>query len=252
MTSYLITGSSRGLGLSMATHLASLPSSEVGTVFATARSESDGLKDLISKSSGRVIYVKLETTSESSIAAAVASVEKVVGVKGLDVLINNAGIMNMTPDGVASMDDLEDTFTTNVVSVHLVTRSFLPLLGKGTLKKIVNISSTMGSISMSDRFHQGSAPAYKISKAALNMLTVQYSYDLGKEGYIVFAISPGWLKTDLGGNYADLPVDVGAKATLDKIIGARKEDNGTFMNIKVAGWETTGSSNQYDGINPPW
>jgi hypothetical protein len=57
----------------------------------------------------------------------------------------------------------------------------------------------------------------------------------------------------LGGvEYADLPVEVGAKATLDKIIGATAKDNGGFLNILVKGWEKTEGPNQYDGVNPPW
>lgn len=95
MASYLITGGSRGLGLELATQLAS--SSDVSVVFATGRTESPGLKELIQKSKGKVIFVELEATSQDSIKQAVVSVEKALGVKGLDVLINNAGIQDYTP-----------------------------------------------------------------------------------------------------------------------------------------------------------
>ena len=102
METYLITGCSRGLGLAMTSHLLSLPSPP-STIFATARSESPALKEVISKSSGRAIYIPLETTNEASIKNAVTEVEKVLGGKGLDVLINNAGIMPWTAGGIEKM-----------------------------------------------------------------------------------------------------------------------------------------------------
>lgn len=147
---------------------------------------------------------------------------------------------------------MNKVLSTNVTAVHLITQAFLPLLEKGNLKKIVNITSTLGSIAMAEGYLQSPSAAYKVSKAALNMLTVQYAFQLGKQGFTVFCISPGWLKTELGGvDYADLEVSVGATAVLEKVLGAKKEDNGTFMNIKVKGWENTGTANQYDGVNPP-
>ncbi|KAE8441719.1 hypothetical protein EG329_004505 [Mollisiaceae sp. DMI_Dod_QoI] len=244
---------SRGLGLELATQLAS--SSNVSTIFATARKESPALKELIQKSNGRVVSIALETTSQESIKQAVTEVEKALGGKGLDVLINNAGIMDYTPEGASAMsaEDLNNVLTTNVTAVHLMMQAFLPLLAKGSLKKIVNITSTLGSIAMAKGFLQSPSPAYKISKAALNMLTVQYALQQGKAGFTIFGISPGWLKTDLGGvDYADLEVSVGAKAVLDKVFDAKKEDNGTFMNIRVEGWEDTKTANKYDGKSPPW
>jgi len=135
----------------------------------------------------------------------------------------------------------------------MVTQAFLPLLEKGTLKKIVNITSTLGSMTLAEGFQQSPSVAYKVSKAALNMLTVQYALQQGKAGFTVFGISPGWLKTDMGGvDYADLEVEVGAKAVLDKVFGAKGEDNGTFMNILVEGYEDSSTVNKYDGRNAPW
>ena len=65
--------------------------------------------------------------------------------------------------------------------------------------------------------------------------------------------SKQWLQTDLGGgDRADLAPEVGAKASLEKIFSATKEDNGQFLNIKVEGWENAAGPNKYDGLNPPW
>ncbi|TVY55002.1 C-factor [Lachnellula cervina] len=258
MASYLITGASRGLGFELARQLLSLPASQVNKVFATTRADAPGLAELAQKSSGRLVVVKLDVTKEATIKEAAKEVEADLAGRGLDVLINNAGKMPWTPNGVATMDDLEDTFITNVLGVHRVTQAFFPLLQKGKLKKVANISSTLGSIALAPQYAAGPAPAYKITKTALNSLTVQYALGYEKEGFTFFAVSPGeadlslkWLKTDLGSQNADLSVEVGAKAALDKIIGAGKEQNGQFLNIKIEGWEKTGP-NQYDGVNPPW
>lgn len=161
MANYLITGSSRGLGLALASGLAALPASQVGTIIATARQDnSPQLRELINKSAGKVDFVQLDVANTQSIQEAVKSVESQLQGKGLDVLINNAGIMPMTPGGVEAMyvccftafmiitkilrrllnrDKLNETFNMNVTSVHNVTRAFLPLLRKSQKKTVVNM-----------------------------------------------------------------------------------------------------------------
>lgn len=92
------------------------------------------------------------------------------------------------------------------------------------------------------------------------MLTVQWSETLAPEGFTVFLISPGWLKTELGSSYADLDVSVGAKCVVEALLNATPKDNKRYMNIKVAGWENGKSGakegeagpNIYDGVDAPW
>lgn len=140
MANYLITGCSRGLGLALVAELPARPASTVGTIFATARSSTPALQSLIANSNGRVVFVKLDTTNEFSITEAVRHVESVVVANGgLDVLINNAGVMPFTPGGVEKMTDLDEVLRTNVTSVQMVTRAFLPLLRKGKEKKVFNM-----------------------------------------------------------------------------------------------------------------
>ena len=104
MASYLITGSSRGLGLAMVSHLLTKPAGEVGTIFATARSDNPAnLQQVIEAAAGRVKFVKLDVTDKASVQAAVSAVENLLGGKGLDVLVNNAGIMNWTQGGILAM-----------------------------------------------------------------------------------------------------------------------------------------------------
>lgn len=92
MASFLITGASRGFGLALVKELVSHPSSEVGKVIAAARGDAPALDEVVSKSSGRVSVVMLDVTNQASIKQAVTEAESILGDKGLDVLINNAGI----------------------------------------------------------------------------------------------------------------------------------------------------------------
>lgn len=103
MASYLITGASRGIGLATARTLASKPASEVSVIFAAARTQTDDLKRLVAQSPGRVHHVSMDVENKDSIQTAVATVESVLLGKGLDVLINNAGIMPSTRGGIENM-----------------------------------------------------------------------------------------------------------------------------------------------------
>ncbi|GLB07533.1 hypothetical protein AtubIFM57258_002876 [Aspergillus tubingensis] len=252
MASYMITGASRGIGLATARTLASKPASEVSVIFAAARTKTDDLKRLVAQSPGRVHHVSMDVESKNSIRTAVGTVESVLLGKGLDVLINNAGIMPSTRGGIENMDNLDSVFHTNVTSAHMVTSAFLPLLKKGNQKKVVNISTTLGSITMAPRFALFPVPAYKVSKAALNMLTVQYAQSFADQGFTFLAISPGWVKTDLGGERADITAEQSVQGLLDIIVPATQEDNGKFFNIRVPGWEQAEGLNQYDGAVVPW
>lgn len=243
MASYLITGSSRGIGLGVTKLLASLP--DVGIVFATARSLSQALQDVIASSGGRVYFVSLEVTKEDSIAAAVREVTEKLAGKGLDVLINNAGIQ--IQDSVLAMHALTESFEVNVAAVQKVSSAFLPLLSLGAQKKLVTISTDLGSITNAEIYAANApCPSYKITKAAVNMLMKQFALELGPKGFTVFPINPGWLKTDMGGPYAYLEPIVGAKQIVEIIQKSTTADNGSFRSLYVEGHEF------YDGKNLPW
>ena len=93
MATYLITGSSRGLGLSLVSRLATLPTTDVGTIIATSRHDnSPRLRDLVHSSSGRVRFVPMDVTDSQSVREAVRSVEERLQGRGVDVLVNNAGV----------------------------------------------------------------------------------------------------------------------------------------------------------------
>lgn len=103
MASYLITGTSRGIGLALTEILASKPASEVSVVFAATRTETNALKQLVSQSAGRVHLVRIDVTDEESVKKAAAEVQQLLNGKGLDILINGVGIMNYTPGGIETM-----------------------------------------------------------------------------------------------------------------------------------------------------
>ncbi|OJJ66187.1 hypothetical protein ASPBRDRAFT_138373 [Aspergillus brasiliensis CBS 101740] len=249
MRSYLVTGCSRGIGLELTRQLAT--SEDDALIFASARScNNPKFQELLGQHQERIVYVPLDVTDQASIKNAVDTIKSKLDGRGLDVLINNAGVMSNGP--IEEMDDLEDAFRINVHGVHNLTRAALPLMRKGTEKKILNISTTLGSISKQSVNRHVATPSYKITKAALNMLTVVYANELEKEGFTVFCVSPGWLKTDLGSENADLPVDVGVTSVLDILHGTGQEGNGRFFNIHVPGWENAPGLNQYDGKEVPW
>ncbi|KAE8337105.1 hypothetical protein BDV24DRAFT_154666 [Aspergillus arachidicola] len=243
MASYLITGSSRGIGLEMTRQLIGVH--ENITIFAAARSTTNPeFQDLLRKYPTRLIHVPVDVTSDDSIKKAASLVAAKLDGRGLDILINNAGIISY--GRIQDMDDLEETFRTNVSGVHSMIRALLPLMRKGEQKKILNISSSLGSISMQSTNYMTVVPSYKISKAALNMLTVIYAYELKEEGFTVFCVSPGWLKTDMGSENADLPVSTGVASVLKILSETDKKDNGHFFNIEVPGWA------RYDGKQISW
>ncbi|PCG94794.1 Short-chain dehydrogenase/reductase SDR [Penicillium occitanis (nom. inval.)] len=253
MATYLVTGSARGIGHELVQQLAAKPDTEINTIFATSRAENARLKALTEQYPSRVIFVQLTVGDETSMRNAVPIVEtvlKVKGLKGLDVLINNVGVVGSAY--AQEMADLEETFHINVTGPHRMIQLFLPLLRKGNEKKVINISSSVGSITRQPRYKDFPAAAYKITKAALNMLTVVWAQELAKEGFTVISQNPGWLQTDEANAHADLPVTTGVGQILEIARKTGQEGNGRFLNIHVPGWENKPGLHQYDGKDLPW
>ncbi|KAI3011156.1 hypothetical protein CBS147346_1357 [Aspergillus niger] len=246
MSNYLVTGSSRGLGLELVRQLAARAGLEGGLVIATARKCSPELMQLITHSNGCVVFVALDISDESRIAESAEEVRSALNQQSLDMLINCAGVHSETHGKLALMSDLEYQLSVNVTGTHNVLRHYLPLMQNSNVKKIINISSAYGSMTSAREVSYAPCPAYKISKAALNALTVQYALSYEEEGFIFLSVSPGWLQSDMGGKNADLTVPQGAEAVLSISLSAERTDNGRFKNISVPGWEA------YDGQDVPW
>ncbi|KAF4993394.1 hypothetical protein FGRMN_6523 [Fusarium graminum] len=253
MSSYLVTGVARGLGLEIVRILSTQPADEVSRVFGTIRSSPPpALQEIVDKSDGRLIIVELEVTNLDSIDAAVDEVKKHVGNQGLDILINNAAINKDFPDGILTMDNLREMFEVNVEAVHNLTKAFVPLLREGRCKTVLNMSSITASLAHAKRFMIAPHYSYRISKAALNSMTKMYALSLENEGFTFVAVSPGWAKTDQGGSYADLEASESAQGTLDVLKKGREALNGKFLNILVPGWENTTGLHKYDGLELEW
>lgn len=200
----LITGANQGLGYEAVKKLAAEHSNN--TILLGSRNINSGIKaaeSITNRKPGTVIKpVQIDIDSDSSIAAAVETVTTDYG--RLDVLFNNAGI------GAASGNAREQflrILETNSVSAALVTDAFLPLLRKAKVPRILFMSSGLGSITLN---LDPSFPFYGIidnkpyltSKAAMNMIAAQYVVQLGKEGFKINVINPGFCQTNLNG-YAE-------------------------------------------------
>jgi NAD(P)-dependent dehydrogenase (short-subunit alcohol dehydrogenase family) len=196
----LVTGANKGIGREIAAQLAALGS----TVLLGARDpgrRADAVAALRA-AGGDVHPLALDVTDPASVTAAAAEVER--GFGRLDVLVNNAGISGgraaLVP-GAVDLDAIRSVFATNVLGVIAVTEAFLPLLRRSPAARIVNLSSSVGSLTrMSDPAHyfarMPAALAYAPSKSALNQITVQYAKALRPDGILVNAADPGPCATD--------------------------------------------------------
>lgn len=181
-TVYFVTGASRGIGLEFIKQLVERPNA---VIFAGVRNPA-ALKQQFPDPPSNLHIVQCDVTSDNSVSAAVDAVSKTAG--RVDVLINNAGIENGLNIRDTSVDSFRSVLETNVVGVHRMIRAFMPLVLKSPIKKVINISSDYGSIALNDRAICG---AYNTSKAALNMLTVQYKNEYVEDGVIFIPMHPG-------------------------------------------------------------
>ncbi|EFL02148.1 2-deoxy-D-gluconate 3-dehydrogenase [Streptomyces sp. SPB78] len=208
----LVTGANKGIGLAIARGLADLGF----TVAVGARDEARGAAaaESLRAEGARAFAVVLDVTSEESVAAAARTVAEEAG--RLDVLVNNAGISGSTEDGAQDpttldLDVVRTVLDTNVFGVVRVTNALLPLLRRAPSPRIVNVSSTMGSLSL----RTGPVlAAYAPSKTMLNALTTQYARRLADTPVLVNACCPGWVATDFTGHEPDRTPQEGAAIAL--------------------------------------
>jgi NAD(P)-dependent dehydrogenase (short-subunit alcohol dehydrogenase family) len=198
MQRVLVTGASRGIGLEFVRQYL-----EAGAhVYATCRQPltATELAALGKRDPERLAIMRLDVTR----AGEVAFVAQELAGSGatLDLLINNAGAA-VRDEGVATLDaaTMMQVYLVNAVAPMIVARAFLGLLARGEAPKIINISSTMGSLAGKK---SGGHYSYCGSKAALNMMTRALAHDLREQEVGVYAVHPGWVKTDLGGKYAEI------------------------------------------------
>ncbi|KAI0718148.1 NAD-P-binding protein [Cerioporus squamosus] len=230
-TVWIITGTSRGIGLEMTRQLLSSPTN---TVIAACRnpSKAEALRALAGSAKGKLHIVTLDVLDRESIRKCSEEVATIVGDKGIDYLVNNAGVASGGMDTAydMDMDVLQQTFLTNVVGPACITQCFIPLVQKSRKKVVLNISSALGSNALDIPGAGHMFASYAISKAAMNMLTTKQAR--GNKNVIVVCMEPGWLKTDLGGPHAMLEVSEGVKGVLKVITAVTPENSGQFIDYK--------------------
>ena len=201
----LVTGANKGIGLEICRQLARLKH----RVILSARSAERGERavTVLAGEGLKVEFLLLDTADEESIMRAARELKQ--RVKALNVLINNAAILDAWRGTIvdAKAAGIRDCFITNTLGPILLTQALLPLLEAGKPARVINVSSQLGSVAnMTDGW-----AGYGISKAALNAATRKLAEVLKPRGISVNAASPGWVRTEMGGESAPLPVEQGAK-----------------------------------------
>ena len=146
----------------------------------------------------------------------------------IDKLFNNAGIIDWRDLHTVGTDAFSQVLQTNLRGAFLVLKNALPCLQRSSEPWVYNMSSRLGSIELRGNTQLGGAIAYQCSKAALNMLTKQTAIDLAQFGIKVVSLSPGWVKTEMGGPEAKYEVMDSVKKILSVTDHLTTEQNGGF------------------------
>ncbi len=220
----LLTGASRGLGLEFTRQWLAAGH----RVFALARNPeaSRGLRDLSIRHPDRLVTRPCDVSDDASVAAARLRVGELTD--RLDLVLNNAGTYGSQDDEPSTLDlaEARRVFEVNTLGPLRVSRAFLPLLRRGDRPRLVHITSLMGSIADN---RSGSALAYRMSKAALNMASRNLALELAPNGIPSVVLHPGWVKTDMGGPRAPLPVEEAVAALIKTIDLLTAEHSGGFF-----------------------
>lgn len=219
----LVTGANKGIGLEIARQLAG----KGFHVFVTARNRDAGMKavESLKKANGSVAFVELDVTKPATIQQAAKEVARQVD--HLDVLVNNAGIIEDGDNDILTLDPaiVGRTIDTNTLGPLRVAQAFVPLLAKSGSGRIINVSSGGGQLSDMGTW----APAYCISKTALNAVTCQLVAALRDKGIAVNSMCPGWVRTDMGGSGASRSVEEGADTAVWLATEAPRDFTGQFV-----------------------
>ncbi len=220
----LVTGANKGIGLEIVQQLAKAGFRVLLTARERQRGEEASRK--LQQDGLRVEFLQLDVTDETSIDR--LAKELVSQIDHLDVLVNNAGILLDAPN--ASVLEVEptvilQTLQTNTLGPLRLTQKLVPLLVKSDRGKVINVSSGGGQLTdMSDW-----APAYSLSKTALNAVTGMMAAALKDKHIAVNSICPGWVRTDMGGSNASRCVQQGADTVTWLATEAAADLTGKFL-----------------------
>jgi len=214
MKSVLITGANKGIGLATAKQL----SKEGFFIYLGSRDIEKGktiVKELSDDGFENIRTIEIDVTQPDTILSAKTIIEQEKG--SLDILINNAGISGILPQNAleTSADHYNEVFDVNLYGVVRVTQSFIPLLQQSAEPRIVNVSTSVGSLSLQSdanwpAYDYAKYAIYASSKAAMNMYTVHLAYKLRDTAFKINAVCPGYTKTDFTGQHGG-DVEIAAK-----------------------------------------
>ncbi|WYZ36138.1 hypothetical protein EsH8_XI_000021 [Colletotrichum jinshuiense] len=230
----LITGGNAGIGEAAVRLLAK--NTKFHVIVGSRRLDSGiELANSLKTQGYSVSAIQLDITSDNSISKAIEEIERTHG--KLDVLVNNAGVLLETqPDAFVSTRDLFlKTFNTNVFGTVALTEAALPLLRKSSHPRLIFVSSTMGSLTVSGDpntfFYDSDYKAYDASKAAVNLLAINYARILKPHGGVSNTVCPGLVKTKMSGFIEDgTSAEVGAERIIQLATAAPGGSSGTFSN----------------------
>jgi len=228
--SILITGTNRGIGLEFVKHY--IKNNE--KVIATCRNRNSA-KDLLEleNTTNNLSLVELDVSNPNSINNFTS---KIAGLP-IDTFISNAGVSGPKNIEFGNFDAKEwlDVFNVNTIAPLLITQKILKNLRLGKDKKLAFISSKVGSIEDNT---SGGMYIYRTSKTALNQVIKSLSIDLKGENFIVVALHPGWVQTDMGGPNALIDTKTSVRGMTEAIDNLTSKNSGKFYN--------------YDGSPIPW
>ena len=229
MSTVLVTGANRGIGLEFVRQYVS----DGAKVIACARDPkgADDLKQLANERS----QVQIQTLDTSDFKAC-AALGKQLAHEAIDILINNAGTYGPKRQSAGDMDfeGWAYTFAVNTMGPLALSQALHDNLKRGRDKKLITITSGMASTATTE----GGALAYRASKAAVNNVMRNLSVDWRKDGIIVAVLSPGWVRTDMGGAGAPLAPDASVAGLRNVIARLRPAASGRFFS--------------HDGSPIPW
>jgi NAD(P)-dependent dehydrogenase (short-subunit alcohol dehydrogenase family) len=220
MTTVLVTGANRGIGLEFVKQYAS----DGAKIIACAR-EPDKAKDLKQLAARGDVRLHALDTSDFKACAALG---KQLAREPIDILINNAGYYGPKKQSADEMDfeGWAYTLAVNTMGPLALSQALHENLKRGAEKKVITITSGLGSTATTE----GGYLAYRASKAAVNNVMRSLSVDWRKDGIIVTVLSPGWVRTDMGGAGAPLSPEQSVSGMRKVIADLTPSDSGKFLN----------------------
>lgn len=225
METVFITGANRGIGIGLVRQ-------SLGRgwrVFAGARdlSAAADLRRLANQSPDQISLLAIDVTDSASVTQAAQSIADETA--AIDILINNAGVYPEGGDEVlaeVSLDQFRTAMDVNYLGTIRVTQALLPLIRASSRGRILNMSSGAATITTKSDARRY---CYGPSKTALNMFTRTLAHELARDGIVAAALSPGWVRTEMGGSDADLSVEESATAIVDTLENLKPEQAGLFL-----------------------